>query len=222
MNSKYNNGKIYKIVDNTSDMVYVGSTCMNLEQRLKHHEVNYRRFKTGKYSFMTSFEILENNDYKIQLIKNYPCENKQELNLEEGKIIKELRNSGFNIINKYIAGQTLNEYYQNNKDKIKGYYKDNKDKIKEYVKEYKKNNKDKVKEYYKDNKDKLNQKNTCSCGGKYTHINKSIHERTRKHQEYINNRKTMINNGTINITININTFDDLEQLELDFLNAIKI
>ena len=36
--NKYNSGKIYKIIDNTSDMIYVGSTCKTLQQRLKGHE----------------------------------------------------------------------------------------------------------------------------------------------------------------------------------------
>ena len=32
--NKYQSGKIYKIVDNTSDMINVGSTCLELEKRL--------------------------------------------------------------------------------------------------------------------------------------------------------------------------------------------
>ncbi len=154
MNSNYNNEKNYKIIDNTSDMIYIGSTCMTLEQRLKYHKVNYKGFKKGIQNNTTSFKILENNNYKIKLVKNYPCNNKQELNLEEGKIIKQLKNDGLNIINKCIAGQihkdSVFQYYQNNKDKInethKEYNKNNKDKINQYLKEYRQINKDKIKE----------------------------------------------------------------------------
>jgi hypothetical protein len=39
--NKYSNGKIYKIVDNTSDKVYIGSTCKSLKQRLTAHEEYY-------------------------------------------------------------------------------------------------------------------------------------------------------------------------------------
>ena len=46
--NKYETGKIYKIVDNTSDMIYVGSTCQTLEQRLQRHESDYRAFQAGK------------------------------------------------------------------------------------------------------------------------------------------------------------------------------
>ena len=100
MNSNYQNAKIYKIVDNTSDMIYIGSTCKTLEQRLKKHESDYKRFKDGKYTFITSFKILENNNYKIELVENYPCNNKQQLNLKEGKIIKQFINDKLNVVNK--------------------------------------------------------------------------------------------------------------------------
>ena len=60
MNSNYENGKIYKIIDNTSDMIYVGSTYKPLQQRLKMHESDYKRFKAGKMNYITSFKILQN------------------------------------------------------------------------------------------------------------------------------------------------------------------
>ena len=186
MNTNYQNAKIYKIVDNTSDAIYIGSTYKTLQQRLKKHEADYKRFKAGKQHFITSFKILENNDYKIELIKLYPCNTKPELNLEEGKIIKQFRNDKLNIVNKYVAGRTDAAYYQDNNDKIK---------------------------------EKQNQKNMCLCGGKYTCANKLVHEKTKKHQNYINNSKTLINNGTINITININNPEDLNKLDL--LNIVK-
>ena len=48
MNTNYQNAKIYKIVDNTLDNIYIGSTCKTLEQRLKSHEQDYKKFKAGK------------------------------------------------------------------------------------------------------------------------------------------------------------------------------
>ena len=35
--TNFQNSKIYKITDNLSDMIYIGSTCKTLEQRLKQH-----------------------------------------------------------------------------------------------------------------------------------------------------------------------------------------
>ena len=64
MNTNYQNAKIYKIVDNSSDMIYVGSTFKNLQPRLNQHERDYKKFKAGKYSFVTSFKILENKNWE--------------------------------------------------------------------------------------------------------------------------------------------------------------
>ena len=216
MNTNYQNAKIYKIVDNTTDMVYIGSTCKTLEQRLRQHEKNFKGFKLGKTNNVTSFRILENNNYTIELVESYPCNTKQELNLEEGKIIKQFRNEKINIVNRNVAGRTDVEYYQ-----------DNKTEISEYKKQYYQNNKTEIyenkKQYYQNNKNLINenakQKHNCACGGKFSNCHKSRHEKTKKHQNYINNSKTLINNGTLNITININNPEDLNKL--DFLNIVK-
>ena len=105
MTPNYNNGKIYKIVDNLSDMLYVGSTCKTLEQRLKAHISDYKSFKSGGKNNITSFKILENNDFKIELIENYPCENKSQLEKREGYFIKLYRQQELNIVNRCIVGQ---------------------------------------------------------------------------------------------------------------------
>ena len=188
--NKFENAKIYKIVDDTLDMIYVGSTFRTLQQRLKSHETKFKSFKAGKYSFVTSYKILENNNYKIELVKLFPCNTKQELNLEEGKIIKQFRNDKLNIVNKNIAGRTS----------------------KEYDAQYKQNNKTEI------NKKRII-KHNCGCGSIYRKEDKLRHEKTKKHQNYINNSKTLINNGTLNITININNPEDLNKL--DILNIVK-
>ena len=184
--NKFENAKIYKIIDNTSNAIYIGSTYKTLEQRLKQHKADYNRYKNGNFHYVTSFKILENADYKIELIKLYPCQTKHELNVEEGKIIKQFRNDKINIVNRNIAGLTPKEsdaqYYQKNKIAIN---------------------------------EKQNKKYNCCCGGKYTSVNKSPHEKTKKHQDYINNSKTLINNGTLNINITLNNIDDLEKVLKD-------
>ena len=38
---KYLNGKIYKLIDNTNNNVYIGSTCNSLKDRLKGHRDKY-------------------------------------------------------------------------------------------------------------------------------------------------------------------------------------
>ena len=105
MTIDFNNGKIYKIVDNKSDMIYVGSTCKSIQQRLKQHEYAYKAYKAGKSHNITSFKILQNNDFKIELIENYPCENRTQLEKREGYFIKLYRQQELNIVNRCMVGQ---------------------------------------------------------------------------------------------------------------------
>ena len=141
--TNYQNSKIYKIVDNLTNAIYVGSTCKSLEQRLNQHIANNKSFKAGVYpNYVTVFKILDNNDYKIELIENYPCATKQDLNIREGQIIKEYKNKKWNVVNRNIAGQT-------NKQSCAQYRLKNRLLINA----------------------KQNQKHNCCCGGKYTCAN---------------------------------------------------
>ena len=81
----YQNGKIYKIKDNTNGDEYVGSTCETyLSRRLQKHLARYKYWlKHKKGRKFTSWKILSNNDYKIELIENYPCNNLKELRIRE-------------------------------------------------------------------------------------------------------------------------------------------
>ena len=57
----YSKGKIYKIVCNTTGLVYIGSTCKSrLCQRLSGHVGDYKSYINGKRNFITSFKILGN------------------------------------------------------------------------------------------------------------------------------------------------------------------
>jgi len=150
----YSKGKIYKIVCDTTGLVYIGSTVETLSKRLTKHRHKYKIYLKSNTNFVTSFDIIKNNNYNIILIKNYPCNNKEELHREERKYIETIE-----CVNKIIPGRTQKEWIETNKDKIleyhKEYYENNKDKIREKNKEYYEDNKDKIKEYHLKNKDKI-------------------------------------------------------------------
>ena len=76
----------YKITSANTDKVYVGSTEKDINTRLQIHEAQYRNFKDGKFHYITSFEILEYKDYKIELLENKICQSKEERNTVECKI----------------------------------------------------------------------------------------------------------------------------------------
>tara|TARA_R100000951_G_C2523462_1_gene144151 strand:+ start:65 stop:511 length:447 start_codon:yes stop_codon:yes gene_type:complete len=70
--NKYNNGKIYKIID--ENHCYIGSTTQTLNRRLQKHISNKKNDKIK----MTSSKL--NLDHsKIILIENCPCETKKQL-----------------------------------------------------------------------------------------------------------------------------------------------
>ena len=68
----YSQGKIYKIVCNVTNQVYIGSTVTSLERRLWSH-------KCCDKKEISSYQIIIHGDYYIELIEDYPCETKIEL-----------------------------------------------------------------------------------------------------------------------------------------------
>jgi len=166
----YQNGKIYRIDCLTTNEVYIGSTCQpTVAKRLAKHICDYKYWKKGKGNFVSSYPIIERENYKISLIELFPCNSKDELSAREGHFIRTI-----NCVNKYIAGQTRKEYLETHKDKIKEYLEENREKILEQTKEYREKNREKIRE-------KNNIKNNCDCGGKYTTANKATHFKSKKH-----------------------------------------
>ena len=212
MRGDYSNGRIYfiePICEHEDNEFYYGSTLQKLCKRMDKHRSDYKQWKNGKKGKVMCFELFEKyglENCKIYLVELYPCKSREELEAQEGYYIR-----NYDCVNKNIPRRTKKEYYNDNKDKLKDKMKEyrinNKDTIikinKEYYdnntdkfKEYRINNKDKIaeynKEYYDNNKDKFKTKCECICGGKYTLNNKSIHIKTKKHIEYIEQQKNIL------------------------------
>ncbi len=172
----YQLSKIYKIVCNVTGKIYYGSTTEpTLARRLVKHRCNFQSWKNGTSNYMSSFLIIENNDYNIILVEKYPCEDKMELLKRERFYID--NNECVNIV---IPTQTMNEY-RKKYDKI--YRAKNHEKILEYEKMYRAKNYEKI----KNSNYKCCEKHECICGGIYINKNKIKHEKTKKHLNYIAN-----------------------------------
>jgi hypothetical protein len=160
-NNKYQRGKIYKIVCNITGEVYYGST---IDERLNDRLSLHKKDKT-----CISRNIINGGDYKMELIKNYPCNSKYELQEEERKYI--LENECINI---KIPNRTQKEWYE-----------DNKDRILEKLKQDRINNPEKFKEQYENNKEKRlekkKQKIKCECGALVRIDNLARHKKSMKH-----------------------------------------
>ena len=113
--NKYHKGKIYKIIDNTNNEIYIGSTIRSLKRRLREHLDQ----KDDDCNRITK-RIINNNNYDIQLIENYPCQNKIELIKREQFWID---NTDCINIKKAFVAENKKDYdkirYQENKDEIK-------------------------------------------------------------------------------------------------------
>lgn len=83
--NKYQNGKIYKIVCNTTNLTFYGSTTEpNINRKLAGHKANLKKANKNDISY----KVLENDNYKIELIEAYVCNSKEELLNREQYYIK--------------------------------------------------------------------------------------------------------------------------------------
>jgi len=157
----YQNSKIYKIWSPQTDEIYIGSTTQPLSKRMVGHRGAFKCYKSGKTNYVSSFKILEYGDARIELIRECPCNNKEQLRAFEGKYIREL-----DCVNIIIAGRDNKQYYIDNKEvvlaKVKEYQQKNKEVVLAKVKEYQQKNKEVIlayaKHYHQDNKEAIRAK----------------------------------------------------------------
>jgi hypothetical protein len=170
----YGNGKIYKIVSDQTDKIYIGSTTKTyLSQRMDYHRSDYKKWKNGKHHYVTSFDIVKYDDAEIVLIENFPCKTKDELHQKERQIIEQNKNV---CVNKNNPIGTLAD-------------------LRQQQREWNYRNIEKIKKYYKDNKEKIRKKKSqqiqCTCGIYYSHTNRARHLKSNVHianmREYIPN-----------------------------------
>ena len=139
----YSEGKIYKIVSDLTDEMYIGSTTEKyLSSRLNGHKYQYRlginNTKSG--------DILKYPDARIVLIENFGCSTQNGLEAREYFQIKEHIKQNINVVNKHMPTRTQKEYYEDNKEAILSkcieYRATHKDQLKEYWKNYRETHKE--------------------------------------------------------------------------------
>lgn len=188
----YQNGKIYRIVNDVDDYEYIGSTVQRLCKRMCSHRVNCRAGKPQKiYKHMRLIGV---KHFKIYLIEEYPCDNKEQLHRREGYHQKLSKQS----LNSQIAGRTYSEYYADNREtklkNVKKWYEDNKENKLKYLKQYRENNPEYFKKYRENNKDKIkartSKKIQCECGREVSRSKMSRHKRTKIHNKIMKELST--------------------------------
>lgn len=150
MDNKYQNGKIYMIINENTPKVYVGSTILDLEHRYYKHITDYYGNEN-----ISSCEILNiEGECMIVLLEDYPCEDEKELRFREQYYIDKFREEGCELVNRQNAITTPEQ----KKEWQKTYYEEHKDYIvaRQYHYDNQPQNKLKKKEYANKNKDKIN------------------------------------------------------------------
>ena len=154
MSNKYQNGKIYKIVDNGYNKTYYGSTVETLSNRMSKHRAMYKYNQKQKHNY-TVFSIFDEygvENCKIELVELCPCNSKDELEKREGELIK-----ANECVNKYIPKDP--NQYEKELERCRNYKSEHKEELKEKNKEYYETNKAEIalksKKYREENREKI-------------------------------------------------------------------
>ena len=127
-------GRIYFIKNYTNNLLYIGSTTRNLEERFKEHKRDIDKYPIFKlYKAMKEHN---NDNFYILLIEELEVDGIKDLRRKEGEYIKLIKPA----LNKNIAGRSMKQYQIDNKDKLKIYRKN-------YYRKYRKDNYEHLKKY---------------------------------------------------------------------------
>jgi len=174
----YQKTVIYKIINyDLPEYIYIGHTT-NFTKRKQHHkEAAYSTTKSNKKYDRKLYRTIRDNgvwgDWKMIIIKEFPCETRREAETEEQKYMTEI--GTLNVIH---SCRSQKQYQEDNKEVIKEYKKqyreDNKETIIQWQHQYRADNIDKIKEH-------RSKKYTCDCGSTSCYNGKARHERSKGH-----------------------------------------
>ena len=123
-NNKYENGKIYRLINSTTGESYIGSTTEKLSIRYSKHKYLYKKyvennkkFKPGLYT--TAVRLFNDGDSKIELVEEYACESRRELLERERYWIEWYKNYRGGVVNKSMPFSTRQDTNKRYYDSIK-------------------------------------------------------------------------------------------------------
>jgi hypothetical protein len=208
----YSKGLIYNVWYG-DELFYTGSTTNFIDRKSRHKKQLKGVDKQQPFHQKMNEMGILCEDLRFEQYELYPCNSKRELERKEGEIQRLLKpkyinnlasrsHEEWNLDNKEkikeYNKQYFKKYYAENRDKAlkysQGYRLNNKEKKAETDRKYREKNKDKIKELYEKNKDSINEKCrekiTCECGQSFNKNCKKRHEKSLKHQKYVNSIKT--------------------------------
>lgn len=224
-------GRVYKIIVNCSNEIYVGSTQQECRARWQEHKDNYKRWKDKKAGGCRAFDLFDKfgiENCKIILIKQYRVTDRNQLHALEQLWINKFSKCCVNKLSAFVIDPILKKklaeykkkWYQDklkenpnyNQERYQKELEKNPNLCKEkYQKELARNpnflkeqyqkklakNPNFVKEHYQKYGEKAKERNkekiTCEiCSCEITKQGKSQHEKTKKHQDNLNNQQQQL------------------------------
>jgi group I intron endonuclease len=107
----YQNGKIYCIRNYINDEVYVGSTTDLLSKRFSTHKRKRNSVKSEKIPLYMLMRDIGKDNFYIELMEEYPCNNLEQLRKREGEMMRL-----YGTLNKRIAGRDSRTYNEENRE----------------------------------------------------------------------------------------------------------
>ena len=137
--NRYNNSKVYKIINTIDDTFYIGSTCTSLSKRLSQHKARSQLEKYKHNRVYNHLNEIEHQNIKIVLICEFYLDNKKQLLREENNYIEMYKNDP-NCLN--TSSAIRSPYAKTNEDRR--YYEKHCDSILFKQQIYRNNNKEKI------------------------------------------------------------------------------
>ena len=164
----YQNGKIYKIVNDINDKFYVGSTAEHyLSSRFSKHKEKHN-------TCMSKNLGVDLKECSIILIENYPCKDKPELLRKEREYFDKYKKEYKNV----FVNKRKPIILEDERNKLN----------KEYYLKHDNNNREKRNKQGKiHDTERRKEKVTCECGSIVCKTNLKQHLATAKHIKYVSN-----------------------------------
>jgi hypothetical protein len=201
-NEDWSQGKIYRIISNNPEITicYYGSTCQKLCRRMSSHRAAYKAWCAGKkkssYAIFPYFKQYGIEQFHIELVEDFSCDNEQQLLTQENIYIR-----GFDCCNKKSAITTPEEKKEqarqwnlDNAEYVKQqrliYARENKEALLAQRKIHNPNYQDDENNRAKEYREKCKaDKMTCICGCKISRTSLSKHLKTKKHISLVQDLK---------------------------------
>ena len=114
----YKNGRIYCIRNYVDNDLYVGCSTQPLSKRMEKHRSSMKNDRDKNTRLYTKMNELGVENFYIELVEEYPCKNIEQLRAREGEWIRKI-----GTLNKRIEDRTLQEWKEDNAEKMREYHK---------------------------------------------------------------------------------------------------